>query len=123
MAEAAAPEPGRFSGLSRGFLIRLYEGSVTAPTVGLLLASLATGGVRDLPSSELVRALFWIGAIAVVELLPVPAWKSLRVSMAFPLYTAAGFYYPPAIAGSIAFLGSSDPREFRREVSISRALF
>jgi signal transduction histidine kinase len=124
MTEAAAPKPGRFSGLSRELMIRLYEGSVIVPTVGLLLASLADAGFRDLRSSQVVLgALFWIGVIAVVELLPVPAWKSLRVSMAFPLYTAVAFYYPPAIAGGIAFLGSWDPREFRGEVSIFRALF
>jgi cell division protein FtsW len=60
---------------------------------------------------------------SVVGLLPVPAWKSLRVTMGFPLYTAVGFFYSPALAGAIAFFGSSDPREFRREVSVLRALF
>jgi signal transduction histidine kinase len=124
MVQAAGTKARSIGRLSRGAVIHLYEGSVIVPTVGLLFGFLAQGGFRDLRSSKVVLgALFWIGIIAVVELLPVPAWKSLRVSMAFPLYTAVAFYYPPAVAGVIAFLGSSDPREFRREVSVSRALF
>jgi signal transduction histidine kinase len=31
--------------------------------------------------------------------------------------------YPPGAAGAIAFLGASDPRELRREVSVTTALF
>lgn len=124
MAQAATTKARSFWRFSRGMGIRLYEVGVSVPTLGLLLGFLAQGGFRDLRSSEVVLgASFWIGIIAVVELLPVPAWKSLRVSMAFPLYTAVAFFYPPAVAGVIAFLGSSDPREFRREVSLSRALF
>jgi signal transduction histidine kinase len=45
------------------------------------------------------------------------------VGTGFPLYTAVAFIYPPAVAGLIAFLASSDPREIRREVSLARALF
>ena len=124
MAQAAGTRVGSVSRFSRERLIRLYEASVIVPTVGLILGFLAKGGFPDLRSSKVVLgALFWTGVIAVVELLPVPAWKSLRVTMGFPLYTAVGFVYPPAVAGAIAFLGSSDPREFRREVSLSRALF
>jgi signal transduction histidine kinase len=61
--------------------------------------------------------------IALVELLPVPGWRTLQVSMAFPLATAVAFVFPPALAGTILFLGSSDPREIKREVSLLRALF
>jgi signal transduction histidine kinase len=43
--------------------------------------------------------------------------------MGFPLLMAVAFLYPPAVAGSAAFLAASDPREFRREVSILQALF
>jgi signal transduction histidine kinase len=125
MIEAASTVARRVSGIrSREVQMRLYEVAVSLPTVGLLVSFLAGGGYRYFQNFRLVLgALFWIGLIWVVELLPVPAWKSLRVSMAFPLYTAVGFFYPPAVAGAIAFLGSSDPREFRREVTLSRALF
>ena len=43
--------------------------------------------------------------------------------MGFPLLMAVAFLYPPAIAGSAAFLAASDPRELRREVSFLQALF
>jgi signal transduction histidine kinase len=73
--------------------------------------------------SVLLGAAFWTLIIAVVELLPVPAWKSLQVGTGFPLYTAAAFIYSPIISGLIAFLGSSDPRELRRQVRPLRAVF
>ncbi len=43
--------------------------------------------------------------------------------MGFPLLMAVAFLYPPAVAGSAAFLAASDPREFRREVGVLQALF
>jgi signal transduction histidine kinase len=66
---------------------------------------------------------FWIVVIAVVELLHVQVWKSIQVSMGVPLLMATAFLYQPEIAGLIGFLSSSDPREWRREVTLSRALF
>jgi signal transduction histidine kinase len=71
----------------------------------------------------LFNVAFWIGIIAVVELLPVPAWKSLQLSIGGPLFMAAAFIYSPAITGIIAFLGCSDPREIRREVTPLHAIF
>src|SRR5437763_1762159 len=66
---------------------------------------------------------FWIVCVAIVELLPVPFWRDLQMSMGFPVLLATGFLYPPGVAGLVAILGSSDPREFRREVSVAKALF
>lgn len=111
-------------GIPRGHLVRVFEASVILPTVVLLVSQLTAGGFAYLQSPA--RALgvsFWILIIAVVELLPVPAWKSLQVSMAFPLFTAVGIVYPPGVAGAVAFLGSSDPRELRRDVRPLRAIF
>jgi len=108
----------------RSQAVRLFEISVILPAVILILLQLTSGGFDYLNSpARALRVVFWILVIAVVELLPVPAWKSLQVSMAFPLFTAVSFVYPPAIAGAVAFLGSSDPRELRREVRPLRALF
>ena len=108
----------------RGHIVRLFEVLVIVPTVTLILSQLISGGFGFLQSpTRALRVVFWIVVIAVVELLPVPAWKSLQVSMAFPLFTAVSFVYPPALAGAVAFLGSSDPRELRREVRPLRALF
>jgi signal transduction histidine kinase len=69
------------------------------------------------------QLLLWAVGIALVELLPVPAWRGLQISVGFPLMMVVAFLYPPAAAGAVAFVGASDPREFRREVTVLRALF
>jgi signal transduction histidine kinase len=93
---------------------------------GLIVIGLGIGlrgGHLFTDPQDLLGPLFWIVVIGLVELLPVPGWRSLQVSMDFPLATAVAFLYPPEIAGLIIFLGSSDPREARREVDLLRALF
>ena len=65
----------------------------------------------------------WVAIVAAVELLPVPVWRGLQVSMAFPLLIVVAFLYNPVAAGLVAFLGSFDPREFRRQVPLLHALF
>jgi signal transduction histidine kinase len=65
----------------------------------------------------------WIAIIALVELLPAPAWGGIQVSLGFPLLTAVAILYPPGAAALVAFLGSFDPREFRREINPLRTLF
>jgi signal transduction histidine kinase len=104
--------------------VRLYEVGLIVP-VGLLLGwRLVDGGFRYLSHPDnLLGVVFWTFVIAVVELLPVPAWRSLQVGTGFPLYTAVAFIYPPSIAGLVALLGSSDPRELRRDVRPLRAFF
>ena len=67
--------------------------------------------------------LFWAVLIGLVELLPLPAWRGLTISIGFPLLMVVAFLFEPAAAGAVAFVGASDPREFRREVSFLRALF
>ncbi len=70
-----------------------------------------------------VELLFWISIIAVVELMPVPHWRGLTISVGFPILMLVALLYSPPLAGVAAFLGASDPREWKREVSLSRALF
>lgn len=104
--------------------VHVYELAVTLPTVAGIIWLLLASGMSHLSDPKVgFGALFWAVTIAVVELLPVPAWRSLQVGTGFPLYTAVAFIYPPSVAGLVAFLASSDPREIRREVSLTRALF
>jgi len=65
----------------------------------------------------------WVILVAVVEALPVPAWHGLQISVGFPLLMVVGFVYAPPAAALCAFLGASDPREYRGKVSLLRALF
>lgn len=74
------------------------------------------------PSAD-ASLVFWALTVAVVEVLPVPAWRGLQISVGFPLLMVVAFLYPAPSAAIAAFLGALDPREFRREVSLLRALF
>lgn len=67
--------------------------------------------------------LFFIAAVAIVDLLPVPGWGGLQLSLSFPVLLGAAIIYPPAIASFVGVVGSFDPREFRREVSLLKAVW
>ena len=55
-------------------------------------------------------------AIATVDLMPVPAWGGLHLSLTFPIRLSLAILYPPAAAGVVALVGSFDPRELRKEI-------
>jgi signal transduction histidine kinase len=88
------------------------------PTLGAVAFLL----IRD-PSVLSTNLIPWVLLIAIVEALPVPAWHGLQISVGFPLLMVVGFVYHPAAAALCAFLGALDPREYRRQVSLLRALF
>jgi hypothetical protein len=67
--------------------------------------------------------LEWIFAIMIVDLLPVPTTVGLPFSLSFPLQLSVALLYPPMVAGAVVFLGSTDSREFRRDVAPGTALF
>jgi signal transduction histidine kinase len=102
--------------------IRAFEALVILPIlfgIVFLLARVA----KDLRPSTRVELLLWVGIIGVVELLNVPVWRGVQIGMGFPLLMAVGFLYPPPAAALVALLGTSDPREIRREMRPLRALF
>jgi signal transduction histidine kinase len=101
---------------------QLFEAAVVAPTVVALALASATA-LASLNADQVWDLIIWIGITASVELIPVPLWRGTIISMGFPLLMVVAFLYPPAIAGSAAFLAASDPREFRREVGFLQALF
>jgi signal transduction histidine kinase len=91
---------------------------VTLPTIATIAVLLA----RD-PASLDGELILWTLTVALIEAMPVPAWHGLQVSVGFPLLMVVAFVYAPPAAGLSAFLGASDPREFKREVGLLRALF
>lgn len=101
----------------RNLRLRTYEILVALPTLG------AIGWLFSRQPSVDGSLVFWALTIAAVEILPVPAWRGLQVSVGFPLLMVVAFVYPPASAALAAFFGASDPREFRRQVSFLRAVF
>ncbi len=103
-------------------LLRFFEAAVVLPTLtGITLAIIGDGW------SEVRAVLFplivWVLIIALVELIPVPVWRGVHISMGFPLLMVVAFLYPPPAAAAAALLAASDPREFRHEVGVLRALF
>lgn len=94
----------------------------------LLLAVTATALVErpslmDPIHNHAAVVLFWTIVVAITELLPVPVTQLLRLSMSFPLLLAVGILYSPMTAALVSFVGGIDPREPRREVTPSTALY
>jgi signal transduction histidine kinase len=98
--------------------LRLLEAAVTF--IALALIAVLLPGERH----ELAWTVFlWSVLIASIELIPVPAWGGLTVSVGFPLLVVVAILYPPGVAGLVTLLGAADPRELKREVSPGLALF
>jgi diguanylate cyclase (GGDEF)-like protein/PAS domain S-box-containing protein len=95
-----------------------YQLAVVAPTACFLAWDLVNHRAR-LDSSILV----WTLGVAAVDLIPVPAAGGLSLSLSFPILLAVAMIYPPPVAGLIALVGSLDPREIRRTISVLKALF
>jgi signal transduction histidine kinase len=96
----------------------IFQLLVIVPTLGTVAYLIIRN--PDVLDSDVIP---WILLIGVVEALPVPAWHGLQISVGFPLLMVVGFVYAPPTAALCAFLGASDPREYKRQVSFLRALF
>jgi signal transduction histidine kinase len=98
----------------------LLEIAVIIPTIvgGVLLTLAYPEQFQNWP-----ELLLWAAAVSLVELIPVPAWRGVHLSLGFPLLMALAIVYLPVAASITAFAGSTDPREFKREVTILRAVF
>ena len=117
MSEPAESRAGSSSGV-----LSLFEATVSGLTLVTLAVTLAQN--RDsISRDDWTTLAIWVLIIALVELVPVPVWHGIHISMGFPLLMVLAFLYEPAAAGLAAFLAASDPRELRREVGLLRALF
>src|SRR6266545_3766641 len=115
--DASTPlQPSRRRAIPR---IRYFELAISLPVIGLM-AYLIPRHIEPLRGQgrELV---FWVLIVALVDMLPIPAWRDLQMDMSFPLLMAVAILYDPTIALLVAFVGSFDPREIRREIDIWRA--
>ena len=98
--------------------VAAFEAIVVVPTL------VAVGYVLTRHHVDLdAPLLLWMALIAVVDLLPVPAWHGLQMVLDFPLLMAVAILYPPGAAGVALFAASFDSRELRREVGVLRAMF
>jgi signal transduction histidine kinase len=68
-------------------------------------------------------ALFFVLCIAAVDLIPIPAWEDIELSLSFPIMIGIALLYSPPVAGMIAVIGSSDIHELRHEVPFLRSVW
>jgi signal transduction histidine kinase len=98
-------------------LLALELGVITPTVIGGAFL------VANHPDEFQLQLIWWALAVSIVELIPVPAWRGIHLSLGFPLLMALAILWPPTAAGVTAFVGSTDPREFRGEVTLLRAIF
>ena len=80
-------------------LLPFFEAAIVLPTLaGLTLA--ITGAERADVQDVLFQLVVWVVIIALVELIPVPVWRGVHVSMGFPLMMVVAFLYPPQAAAA-----------------------
>jgi signal transduction histidine kinase len=65
----------------------------------------------------------WMGAAAVADLMSVPVYGTVVLTMALPVVLASAMVFTPEIAAPIAFLGFVDTREFKGEITLGRGLY
>ena len=106
------PEPRRLQALEWGVFVVAFG----------LLVTLAPRTFAVM-TSEFSDLLAWLILVALSDLLLVPLWGGSTLALSLPILLAAGMLFPPAAAGVLAMIGSTDPREIRREVSLGRGLF
>ena len=99
--------------------IRLFEAVVSVPMIAWLAWSFYQNPVQF----QDWQIVLFILAVAAAELLPVPTNVSMGFSLSFPLELSAALIFPLPVAAAIAFAGSGDAREFRREIPPLKALF
>jgi hypothetical protein len=104
---------------ARRTITKVYELLVIVPILVWFAYEIHTDAGQFLD----FRLIMWVGAITIVDLLPVPTAVQLRFSLSFPLQLAVALIYPAPVAGLVALLGTSDPRELSRELPLAKALF
>ncbi|HET7869061.1 MAG TPA: hypothetical protein VFM85_01920, partial [Actinomycetota bacterium] len=105
---------------TRSIRIVLYELAVILPLLGWLGWSFTRTPI-DVTDPEFL--LEWLIAIAIVDLLPVPTPIGFPFSLSFPLQLSVALIYPAPVAGLVTLLGSSDSREFRREIPLLQGVW
>ena len=99
--------------------VRAFEAVFTMFVLGILIWSAAL--YPDQFANW--RLLVWALAVAAMDLMPVEGSATASLSLSFPILLAVAMIYSAAVAGAVAFVGSVDQRELRREIPFLKALF
>jgi len=90
-------------------------------TVALL--TLLIFATRNSAGSEFWTVAGWLPLVVISDLLPVPIWGGVTIAPSLPILLTAAMLFQPATVGALAFIGSTDVREARRQIGIGHALF
>jgi signal transduction histidine kinase len=103
----------------------LFLWAVVAPVLaGLGLAAYANAPLfLHTHPGDPFDLIFFTFAVATVSLLPVPVSRVLQLTLSFPIQLGVAILYDPVVAAAVAFVGSFDSRELKREISPLKALF
>ncbi len=96
--------------------LKVLYWSVSLPALTLLGWSVFAE--FDVLSENWHAFLLWAAAVAVAELLSVPVYGTVVLTMALPVVLAAGMVFQPLAVGPIAFLASLT-QESSRVISAS----
>lgn len=66
---------------------------------------------------------FFMVAVTLVDLIPVPVWGGIQLSLSFPILIGVILIFPPPIAAFITLVGSIDPRELKGQVTPLKAIY
>lgn len=77
----------------------------------------------DVLPSDAWALVPWVILIAIVNLLPLTSWQHAYFTADIPITIAAMLILSPLETGLVTFVGTFDPREFRREVSLAKTVF
>jgi signal transduction histidine kinase len=94
-----------------------------AAVVVVAAGSLALTNVVWTQHPQVTELAAWVVLVATAGLAPLGRESGPRLAMDLPLLLAAAFSFDPFSAGLIAFAGAADIREFRREISVFRAVW
>jgi len=101
--------------------LRILEFAGTIPVVIFVTWSIASSWSQ---TQQLLPSLAaWVLVIAAADLMPVPVWRSVEITVSFPVLLASAMVFPPYVACFLGFVGPIDLREFRRDISLMRGLF
>jgi signal transduction histidine kinase len=93
----------------------------------VLVALVALGGILALSHEplriDLIDVAVWLPLVVVADLMPVTLWKPIEMTMSLPILLASAMVFPPVVAFMLGFIGNTDRREFRRDITLTRGLF
>lgn len=117
----ATTAPGTRRWLTPAAQARAFHWLTSAVSITIIAAM--TVSHWDVVSRDAPNLLPWVVLLAVVNLLPVPVWQATTLAADLPIATAAGLVLQPVEMAIVSLLGVVDLREFRREITPSKAVF